>query len=273
MISRSGTESGSALPYTIAAVLGAVLLGMAALSARLSRLGVIVVGFVHVAFALLYVLWPMNPAAGQMSPAVRVTGLALEFDQGLGAGLDYLTASGTSLVIGSSLLVVGIATPSRRRPSAAVTVLSALGGVLAIGLTGAVAVIGGAFERNYFVYFRHDLGLAVALAVLGLLVGVALLATGRSPLGTWIAGVVITAAGAVMLFPASSLPELLSRMIPRVSVDFLTITGWSGMLLGIGCTLLGLALATTLRPTTSRRSAAGSAAARDAAAPEGFTAA
>jgi len=79
-------------------------------------------------------------------------------------------------------------------------------------------------------------------------VGALLLPSGRSSIGAWIAGGVISLVGVILLVADPSayidLPSELRQTLP--------IMGWSGSILAVGCTLLGLALGVLLRPAAVR---------------------
>jgi hypothetical protein len=243
-VGRFGAEGGTGL-YPLLTGVGCLLLAAAAASVRWSSAGVLVAGTLHVLFSALAVLVPFAPLEGMSSPAIQLLNQLVGLDEALATGAFYFVAFGGGLLIGFALLGVGILA-RRRRPSVLWRVLSAVGGVLAIGPAVWAFVAGGDFYRRTFQMLDWDAGAAVVLVAASLLFGVLLAPSGRSAIGAWIAGGVLSLIGVVLLVAE---PIAFSDVSPALLVT-LPVLGWSGTILAVGFSVLGLALGITLRPAS-----------------------
>mgnify|MGYP000870665753 CR=1 FL=1 len=240
-ISRWGAEAAFT-PFLLVAVLGAVLLGAAAFSIRFSPAGVLVVGGFTVLMTLLLVAFPNDPIRGVASPFTAVIVSLNRIDPALTMGIINYLSFGPAALIGFAFLGAGLVARVRRA-TAVWRVLSAVGGVLAIGFALGAILVGGEFYRASFVMLQASLLAAAGLVVTALLFGLALAPSGRSSIGAWVAGGVLTVIGIVVLLA----PPASYSVLPRELLYTLSTVGWSGMVLAVGVTLLGLALGVTLR--------------------------
>jgi hypothetical protein len=241
---RFGAE-GAGL-YPLVAGLGCVLLAGAAVTVRWSRVGVIAAGSVHVLFSLLGVLVPFRPMDGVSSPTTQLLGMLFDLDPALGTGGYYFVAFGGGLLIGFALLGVGVLA-RRGRPTVLARVLSAVAGVLALGAAGWTFATGGDFYRQTFQILNWDAVVAITLVVAALIFGALIALSGRSAIGGWIAGGVLSLIGVILLVAD---PVAYSGLPSEVLI-ILPVLGWSGAILAVGMTVLGLALGITLRPAAS----------------------
>jgi hypothetical protein len=241
---RYGAE-GAGL-YPLVAGLGCVLLAGAAVTVRWSRVGVIAAGSVHVLFSLLGVLVPFRPMDGVSSPTTQLLGMLFDLDPALGTGGYYFVAFGGGLLIGFALLGVGVLA-RRGRPTVLARVLSAVAGVLALGAAGWTFATGGDFYRQTFQILNWDAVVAITLVVAALIFGALIALSGRSAIGGWIAGGVLSLIGVILLVAD---PVAYSGLPSEVLI-ILPVLGWSGAILAVGMTVLGLALGITLRPAAS----------------------
>ena len=237
---RFGTEGAGLYPLVVG--LGCLLLAGAAVTVRWSPIGVIAAGAVHVLFSLLGVLVPFQPMDGISSPTTQLLGALFDVDPALATGGYYFVAFGGGLLVGLALLGVGLLA-RRGRPTVLARVLSAIGGVLALGAAGWAFATGGAFYRRTFQMLDWGAGVAVTLLGAALLFGVLIALSGRSAIGAWVAGGALSLAGVLLLVLD---PVAYAGMPPELLVT-LPVLGWSGILLAVGLTVLGLALGITLR--------------------------
>jgi hypothetical protein len=241
---RFGAE-GAGL-YPLVAGLGCVLLAGAAVTVRWSRVGVIAAGSVHVLFSLFGILVPFQPMDGISSPTTQLLGMLFDLDPALGTGGYYFVAFGGGLLIGFALLGVGVLA-RRGRPTVLARVLSAVAGVLALGAAGWTFATGGDFYRQTFQILNWDAVVAITLVVAALIFGALIALSGRSAIGGWIAGGVLSLIGVILLVAD---PVAYSGLPSEVLI-ILPVLGWSGAILAVGMTVLGLALGITLRPAAS----------------------
>jgi hypothetical protein len=228
--------------YPLVAGLGCVLLAGAAVTVRWSRVGVIAAGSVHGLFSLLGVLVPFRPMDGVSSPTTQLLGMLFDLDPALGTGGYYFVAFGGGLLIGFALLGVGVLA-RRGRPTVLARVLSAVAGVLALGAAGWTFATGGDFYRQTFQILNWDAVVAITLVVAALIFGALIALSGRSAIGGWIAGGVLSLVGVILLVAD---PVAYAGLGSEVLI-ILPVLGWSGAILAVGMTVLGLALGVTLR--------------------------
>jgi hypothetical protein len=88
---------------------------------------------------------------------------------------------------------------------------------------------------------------AVTLVVAALIFGALIALSGRSAIGSWIAGGVLSLVGVILLVAD---PVAYAGLGSEVLI-ILTVLGWSGAILAVGMTVLGLALGITLRVAAS----------------------
>lgn len=234
--------AGAGLSPLLAA-LGCALLALAALSVRWSRWGVIVAGALHVLSSLLAVLLPVSPGDGIVSPTIRVLNALVGVDPALATGGYYFVAFGGGLLIGVALLGVGLAA-RRTRPAGLARALSAVGGVLALLAAAWTFATGGDVYRRTFQMLEADAALTATFVGAALLFGAAIAPSGRSASGTWIAGGALALSGLILL----AIDPVAYLGLPSEVVAVVPVLGWSGTILAVGATLLGLALGITLRP-------------------------
>jgi hypothetical protein len=219
-----------------------LLLAGATVTVRWSRAGVIAAGAVHVLFSLLGILVPFQPMDGISSPTTQLLGMLFDVDPALATGGYYFVAFGAGLLIGFALLGVGILA-RRGRPTVLARVLSAVGGLLALGACGWAFAAGGDFYRRTFQVLDWDALTAVTLVVAALIFGALIALSGRSAIGSWIAGGVLSLVGVILLVAD---PVAYAGLGSEVLI-ILPVLGWSGAILAVGMTVLGLALGVTLR--------------------------
>ncbi len=242
-----GTEPARTAPFLLALAAGALLLGVAAFSIRWSSVGVLVVGAIHVLFSLLVFLVPYAPLrSGMVSPAIQLLDLLRVGDPGLYGGAYYVVSYGGELLIGTAML--GVAAMARRSAGSGLRIASAVGGVLALGAFAGTVGAGGDFYAHAFRYLDWQLvpGLLTVLAALAF--GALLAPSGAAPIGAWVAGGVLTVLGVLL---ALATPGTLAGLPPAVA-DTVSAVAWSGLLLGVGVSVLGLALGVTLRRRAAR---------------------
>jgi hypothetical protein len=232
--------------YPLVVGLGCLLLAGAAVTVRWSRAGVIAAGAVHVLFSLLGVLVPFQPMDGISSPTTQLLGALFDIDPALATGGYYFVAFGGGLLVGLALLGVGILA-RRGRPTVLARVLSAVGGVLALVAAGWTFAAGGAFYRQTFQMLDWSLGVAIALLGAAVLFGALIALSGRSAIGTWIAGGALSLVGVLLLV----LDPVAYAGMPSEVLITLPVLGWSGTMLAVGLTVLGLALGVTLRSASA----------------------
>lgn len=229
--------------FPLLGALGCLLLAGAAVTVRWSRAGVIAAGTVHVLFSLLGILVPFQPMDGISSPTTQLLGMLFDVDPALATGGYYFVAFGAGLLIGFALLGVGILA-RRGRPTVLARVLSAVGGLLALGACGWAFAAGGDFYRRTFQMLDWDAVTAVTLVVAALIFGALIALSGRSAIGSWIAGGALSLVGVILLVAD---PVAYAGLGSEVLI-ILPVLGWSGAILAVGMTVLGLALGITLRP-------------------------
>src|SRR5690606_15737374 len=193
-LGRFAAEGAGLFPLLVA--LGCLLLAGAAVTVRWSRAGVIAAGSVHVLFSLLGILVPFQPMDGISSPTTQLLGMLFDVDPALATGGYYFVAFGAGLLIGFALLGVGILA-RRGRPTVLARVLSAVGGLLALGACGWAFAAGGDFYRRTFQMLDWDAVTAVTLVVAALIFGALVALSGRSAIGGWIAGGVLSLVGVI----------------------------------------------------------------------------
>jgi len=241
---RFGAEGAGLYPLIVA--LGCLLLAGAAATVRWSQAGVIAAGIGHLLFSLLGILVPFQPMDGISSPTTQLLGALFDLDPALGTGGYYFVAFGGGLLIGFALLGVGILA-RRGRPTMLARVLSAVGGVLALGAATWTFATGGDFYRQTFQILNWDLMLAFTMVVAALVFGALIALSGRSAIGAWIAGGVLSLAGVILLVA----DPVTYAGLPSELLIILPVLGWGGTIFAVGMTLLGLALGITLRPAAS----------------------
>ena len=232
--------STAAIGPALLALLGAAILGVGGYSIRWSSLGALVAGGLHlVVSATALAAAPFDDDA--LPFLWRLVFDVDRLNRELSSGLAMTLAYGVSALLGVALVVAGV-TSLRPRPTTVLwRVLGAVGGVCAIVVTVWALTVG---LRVYIAFLvavdpvpSVVAPLVVQLALLVLALGVALVPLLGSTLGAWIAGIVITGLGLLLIAP---LPEILGAL--PADLAFLVVTiGPSGFLSAIGLTLLGIA--------------------------------
>jgi hypothetical protein len=215
-LQRALESSGSAAVVSAAplAVLGAALVGVAALTAAWSSLGAILIGVIQSVAGLVVAVVPPGSAGSRTVVGDAVTWLAGLGD--IGNGMSLWLVGGACAVEGVVLFVLGVAA-SRRRAGfvvehPAVARLVALIVTLVGLLPGALlALHGGALQQTaMYAMLRGPSVLGLVLLGLGLVVLV-LLATGVrwSGLGAIVAG--------ALLFLATAAANVVPALLPATT--------------------------------------------------------
>lgn len=234
------TASAAAIGPALLALLGAAVLGVAGYGIRWSPVGALVVGTLHLlvsAVALAFApydegalpfLWQLVFDLDRVAPAIS-------------SGLAMTLAYGVSALLGMALLVGGLTALRPGLPSGLWRVLGVAGGIVAVVATLWAFSVGLRVYIAFLVTGQPDatvitpLVLQLALAVL--VFGVSLVPLRWSSVGGFLAGILVTGLGLLLIAP---LPEILAALPSDVSFLIATI-GPAGLLSAVGLTLLGAA--------------------------------
>jgi len=238
--------SAAAVGPAFLALLGAAGLGVAGYSIRWSPLGALVTGALQLvvsAVALAFAPYDENALP-------FLWRLVFDLDQvsnELSSGVALTLAFGLSALLGMALLVGGLAALRPRATSTGWRWLGVLGGVAAVVLAVAALAAGLRVYVAFLVTGSPDASVivpqVVQLTLLVLAFGVALLPLVRTTVGAWIAGVVLTGLGLLLIAP---LPEILAAL-PSDVAFLIAVTGPAGLLAAVGLTVVGLAAGSRLR--------------------------
>lgn len=237
-------EPGADVLGITLAVVGILLLGLAAFSVALHWAGALVVGAIHALLGLLALVIPFgNPLSGGVfSPVFQIVNMLPRRDLFLSDGAAIFYFSGTAFVIGAFLVAAALGIRSRRVSGTsgvtATVVSSILGALVLLAATGLLFLAGGPLVRDLFMTFRFDVGLAALAVLAGLLAGVAGLLLRWSSFGVAIAAVTVVVAGFALL-----LTNGLGLGMAFPGVYFATY----GFVAVAGVTFLGAALGALVR--------------------------
>jgi hypothetical protein len=231
----------------ILVVAGILLIGAAIATVAVASLGAIVIGALHLAFSLLFFLFPFAPRSG-LTPAWDVLLALRTLSPETSDGAFFYVPTGFAFVTGAIFLAAGFAADGRVvvTPSTRARVTFGLSGLLAVaGLLLALAG-GGRLAIGILVMRSGPDVLGLILLIVGsVLVGATVLAARWSAAGVFVAGGVIAVAGLIALarpIPVSlafvEWPEL------RRAID---IAGSSGVLVLIAALLVLAGLAIRVR--------------------------
>ncbi|AYF98402.1 hypothetical protein [Protaetiibacter intestinalis] len=217
------------------ALLGAVLLGAAGYAIRWSALGPIAVGGLLVAVSAVALAWAPS---GASTPPLWQLVFALDAPaHALSTGLAMTLACGVTLLVGVALLVGGLVRLRPGEPRMPWRLLAIGGGLVATVATVWGLVTGVGVYTGYVVLREAYPPAVWQLAALAAALGVALVPLRASATGAWIAGVLVTGLGLLLIAP---LPEILAALPGELALSVLTL-GPTGFLAAVGLALLGLA--------------------------------
>lgn len=238
--------AAAAIGPAFLALLGAAVLAVAGFSIRWSPVGALVVGGLHLVVSGVALAFP--PYDEGALPVLWQ--LVFDLDRAaplLSSGLAVMLAYGLSALLGVALLVGALTALRPGRPTALWRVLGVAGGLVAVGATVWVFASGLRVYIAFLVTGSPDpvviTPLVVQLAIGVLVVGVALVPLRGSTVGAFLAGVVITGLGLLLIAP---LPEILAALPADVAFLVATI-GPAGLLGAVGLTLLGVGVGSRRR--------------------------
>ncbi|HWH96853.1 MAG TPA: hypothetical protein VNS80_00665 [Pseudolysinimonas sp.] len=224
-------------------VVGAVLLGVAALSLAIHWVGALVVGAIHALLGLLALVVPFgNPFAGGIfSPVFQITRMLSKFDSALGEGATMFYFSGAALVVGAFLVGAALGIRSRRLtgPSTAkaVAVSSSLSAVALLGASALLLIAGGAFVQQIFQLLRYDALSAAITVVAGALAGLAGLLLRWSSIGVILPATIVFVTGIVLFGALLPVPPSFPGRLPATY----------GLVMVAGATFLAAAIGGVVR--------------------------
>lgn len=233
------TASTSAVGPALLALLGAAVLAVAGYSIRWSPIGALVVGGVHLVVSATALAFP--PYDEGALPFLWQ--LVFDLDRAaplLSSGVAVMLAYGVSALLGMALLVGGLVSLRPGPATALWRVLSVAGGLLAVVAVVWALAVGLRVYIAFLVTGAPDATvitpLVVQLALAVLVFGLALVPLRGSTAGAFIAGIVVTGLGLLLIAP---LPEILAALPADVAFLVATI-GPAGLLGAVGLTLLGV---------------------------------
>ncbi|WP_309710159.1 hypothetical protein [Pseudolysinimonas sp.] len=224
-------------------IVGALVLGIAALSVAIHWVGALVVGAIHGLLGLLALVVPFgNPFAGGIfSPVFQITRMLSKVDPALGDGATMFYFSGTALVVGAFLIGAALGIRSRRLagPSGAkaVAVSSSLSAGTLLGASALLLIAGGTFAQQIFQLLRYDAVSASIAVVAGVFAGLAGLMLRWSSIGVILPATVVFVAGVVLFAGLLPLPPSFPGRLPAAY----------GLVMVAGATFLGSAIGGVVR--------------------------
>jgi hypothetical protein len=224
-------------------LVGAVVVGVAALSIAIHWVGALVVGAIHGLLGLLALVVPFGNsfAGGIFSPVFQITRMLSKVDASLGDGATMFYFSGTALVVGAFLVGAALGIRSRRLagPSSpkAVAVSSALSAATLIASSLLLLVAGGAFAQQIFQMMRYDAISAGITVVAGVLAGLAGLLLRWSSLGVILPATIVFVTGIVLFAAVLPVPPSFPGRLPAAY----------GLLMVAGATFLAAAIGGVVR--------------------------
>ncbi|WBU38015.1 hypothetical protein [Homoserinibacter sp. YIM 151385] len=245
ILARFGTTHPDAVLPVLGIVLGALLVGLAVLTAVVSSSGLLVLGAVHVVVGAL-MLAP--PIAIGLERAVIEALLPLSRD--LGFGVAFALPTGIFLATGVVFLITGWAARARRRGTGATSASGRLLAILVvpIGLAGITLLLsgGGELYRQLVESLSSAFDPVAILTVLAGLGALALVAasTRLSALGASIVGLVAVAASiATLAMPGSVYRAGIDLAVPPVLLQSFATLAVAGQLLLLGVVIAASAAA------------------------------
>jgi hypothetical protein len=234
----------------ILAVLGALVIGAAMLTAAWSSLGVIVLGLVHIVAGTGMLLLPPTAVLAALHPVEDV-------NRDIAFGAEYAWATGMFVLTGVVYFVAGVAVAARRgRTSGGARAVSAvLAIVLGLGAVPVVALAADRLVQAVLVRFSA----ALDLLGLGLLLGAAIVlvivtATARwSSLGVIVLGVLLAAGGAAAVVASEQTDRVLFATGGAPLANGGSYVGSSGGILMLGMLLIAAGIAGAVRAARRRR--------------------
>lgn len=241
-VTRSAGSGSPGPGGLVLAVVGVLLLAVAALSVAIHWVGVIVVGAIHALLGLLALVVPLGSAfgGGIFSPVFQISSMLGSIDPTLRDGSTVFYFSGTALVVGAFLVGAALGVRSRllAGPSSvkAVTVSSVLGGVALLVAMAVLVLGGGTFVRGILMLLTYDGALAAVSVAAGAIAGLAGLLLRWSSIGVFVAGGLVLVAG-IVLFTSPAASLMLSG----------NLLGAYGLVMVAGATFLAAAVGGTVR--------------------------
>lgn len=224
-------------------LVGAVLVGVAALSVAIHWVGALVVGAIHGLLGLLALVVPFGNsfAGGIFSPVFQITRMLSKVDASLGDGATMFYFSGTALVVGAFLVGAALGIRSRRLagPSSpkAVAISSALGAATLIASSLLLLVAGGAFAQQIFQMLRYDAISAAITVVAGVFAGLAGLLLRWSSIGVILPAAIVFVGGIVLFAAVLPVPPSFPGRLPAAY----------GLVMLAGATFLAAAIGGVVR--------------------------
>lgn len=224
-------------------LVGAVLVGVAALSVAIHWVGALVVGAIHGLLGLLALIVPFGNsfAGGIFSPVFQITRMLSKVDASLGDGATMFYFSGTALVVGAFLVGAALGIRSRRLagPSSpkAVAISSALGAATLIASSLLLLVAGGAFAQQIFQMLRYDAISAAITVVAGVFAGLAGLLLRWSSIGVILPAAIVFVGGIVLFAAVLPVPPSFPGRLPAAY----------GLVMLAGATFLAAAIGGVVR--------------------------
>lgn len=238
------------------ALLGVVLLGIAAFSVVFSSAGVIGVGGFHVVFGMLALAFPIAGITKGFAPAYEAIRLLGGLGREISNGPYYTVTTGFGMLTGAILLAIGFAARARRSPAATAISANRIVAILAavlVGVPGLLLVIagGGMSFRSTVVTLRAAPPLAIIALVAGVLLVAAVVVLARwSSAGVIVLGVIVSVFGAIALFSLGAIGLQTLRFSQELGFGIQSIGG-TGNILAVGLTLIGAGLGARLRAPRS----------------------
>lgn len=226
-------------------LLGSVLLGLASLTIIWSPVGVIVAGALHLLLGALTILFPP-----MHSPGFWLLRQLADVSPALFYGGTTFVVLGIGVAIGAALVAVGIASARSRGGTSSLLALSAVGGIVALAFWAGLTLFGAPFYRQTVVKLDGQIAGALVLFGIALASGLALFASGRSPVGAWIVGGTLTLIGVFLVIAYGT---VLRGGGSQTWFVIVTLYGTPGLLVPPGVAILGLALGVTLRNRQTTR--------------------
>lgn len=237
------TASTAAIGPALLALLGAAVLAVAGFSIRWSPVGALVVGGLHLVVSATALAFPPYDE-GALPFLWQVV---FDLDRAaplLSSGAAVMLAYGVSAMIGVALLVGGLVALRPGRATALWRVLAVAGGLVAVVAVVWALAVGLRVYIAFLVTGAPDATvitpLVVQLALAVLVFGAALVPLRGSTVGAFLAGVVVTGLGLLLVAP---LPEILAALPADIAFLIATI-GPAGLLGAVGLTVLGVGAGT-----------------------------
>lgn len=240
LVGQFGVGRGDIVVPALLLAVACILLLAVGGSLWLSGLGALLAGAVHLLAGLTLVLWPLDPMRGVQSPVLSLIFTFFGPASELGIGATVFVGTGAGLTVGAILVGAGLARLVTRPTSRAGTIPAAIvGTIVLLSALAVVAILGGTYYREYFLFFRPTITTGLLLVLLAVLAGVAAFTARWSAAPLLVAGALTAIAGIVAL----AVPQL------AFSAPFLRellYTATAGTLLTVGVLVLGAGLGIAL---------------------------